>query len=122
MPKPSWRAGVIAVAMLGVAVVVAWFIYKRSVAYDVPGGTVKGAISSVQSAPGAPPALTFGDSSLTWVGGLPVLRLRGDAHAIGAAHGRLLAPSLAAIVQAASPSIQHTVSDDGLRFAPPRRQ
>lgn len=114
MPRPSWRSGVIAVAMLGVAVVVAWFIYKRSVAYDVPGGTVKGAISSVQAAPGAAPALTFGDSSLTWVGGLPVLRLRGDAHAIGAAHGRLLAPSLAAVVRAAAPSIENTVSDDGM--------
>ncbi|MBA3454138.1 MAG: hypothetical protein H0T42_13675 [Deltaproteobacteria bacterium] len=94
--------------------VVAWFIYKRSVAYDVPGGSVKGAISSVQAAPGSPPALTFGDSSLTWVGGLPVLRLRGDAHAMGAAHGRLLAPSLAAVVRAALPSIERTVSDDGL--------
>ena len=114
MPRPSWRAGVIAVAMLGVAVVVAWFIYKRSVAYDLPGGTAKGAISTVQSAPGAPPALTYGDSSLTWVGGLPVLRLRGDAHAIGAAHGRLLGPSLAAVVRASAPSIEHTVSDDGL--------
>jgi len=114
MPRPSWRAGVIAVAMLGVAVVVAWFIYKRSVAYDVPGGAAKGAISTVQSAPGAPPALTYGDSSLTWVGGLPVLRLRGDAHAIGAAQGRLLGPSLAAVVRASAPSIEHTVSDDGL--------
>lgn len=114
MPRPSWRAGVIAVAMLGVAVVVAWFIYKRSVAYDVPPGEVKGAISSTQSAPGATPALSFGASSLTWVGGLPVLRARGDAHAIGAAHGRLLAPLLADVVQASAPSISGTVSDDGM--------
>ncbi len=114
MPRPSWRAALIALAMLGVAVVVAWFIYKRSVAYDVPSGTLKGVISSVQTAPGAPPALTFGDSSLTWVGGLPVLRLRGDAHAIGAAHGRLLAPSLAAVVRAAAPSVENTVSRDGM--------
>ncbi len=114
MPRPSWRSGVIAVAMLGVAVVVGWFIYKRSVAYDVPEGVVKGAISAVQAAPGAPPALAFGDSSLTWVGGLPVLRLRGDAHAIGAAHGRLLGPSLAAVVQASAPSIERTVSNAGL--------
>ena len=75
MPRPTWRAGVIAVAMLGVAVIVAYFIYKRTVAYDIPGGEAKGAITSVQSAPGAQPALTYGNASLAWVGGLPVLRV-----------------------------------------------
>ncbi len=114
MPRPTWRAGVIAVAMLGVAVIVAYFIYKRTVAYDIPGGAVKGAITSVQSAPGAPPALTFGDASLTWVGGLPVLRVVGDAHTVGAAHGRLLAPWLAPVVRAHGPSIESTVTDEGL--------
>ena len=113
LPRP-WRAGVIAVAMLGVALVVGWFIYRRSVTYDVPSGEVSGAITSVQAAPGAPPALIYGASSLAWVGGLPVLRLAGEAHAFGAAHGRLLAPWLPAVVAAAMPSIEHTVSDDGL--------
>ena len=41
-PLRPWRAGVIAVAMLGVALIVAWFIYRRSVAYDMPGGEVHG--------------------------------------------------------------------------------
>jgi hypothetical protein len=113
LPRP-WRAGVIAVAMLGVALVVGWFIYRRSVTYDVPSGEVSGTITSVQGAPGAPPALIYGASSLAWVGGLPVLRLAGEAHAFGAAHGRLLAPWLPAVVAAAMPSIEHTVSDDGL--------
>ncbi len=112
-PRP-WRAGVIAVAMLGVALVVGWFIYRRSVTYDVPSGEVSGAIASEQAAPGAPPSLTYSGSSLTWVGGLPVLRISGEAHAFGAAHGRLLAPWLPPVVAAAAPSIEHTVSDDGL--------
>ncbi|MBA3462596.1 MAG: hypothetical protein H0T46_21755 [Deltaproteobacteria bacterium] len=109
-----WRAGVIALAMVGVALVVGWFIYRRSVSYDVPSGEVSGAVTSVQSAPGAAPALMYGTSSLTWVGGLPVLRLTGEAHAIGAAHGRLLAPWLPPVVAAAMPSIEHTINDDGV--------
>jgi hypothetical protein len=112
-PRP-WRAGVIAVAMLGVAIIVAWFIYKRSVAYDMPGGDVQGPISQVQAAPGAPPALVFGSSSLAWTGGIPVLRTTGDAHGIGAAHGRLLAPLLPSVVAAALPSIEGTVGTSGL--------
>lgn len=114
MPRPSWRAAVIALAMLGVAVVVAWFIYRRSVTYDVPGGSTSGAIGVTRSAPGAPPALTYGPASLTWAGGLAVLRVRGDAHAMGAAHGRLLAPWLPDVVRAHLPSISQTVSTDGL--------
>jgi len=113
VPRP-WRAGVIAIAMLGVAVVVAWFIYRRSVAYDMPPGEVQGEISSVQLAPGAPPALVYGNASLVWTGGVAVLRVAGDGHAIGAAHGRLLAPWLPQITAAAAPSIAGTVSDDGM--------
>src|SRR5882724_8448156 len=112
-PRP-WRAGVIAVALLGVAVVVAWLIYRRSVAYEVPDGEVRGEIAVTQTAPGAAPRLAYGASSLEWLGGIAVLRASGDAHAIGAAHGRLLAPLLAPVVRAANPSIEATVSDDGL--------
>ena len=114
MPRPTWRAGVIAVAMLGVAVIVAYFIYKRTVAYDIPAGQAKGAITSVQPAPGAQASLTYGTASLTWVGGLPVLRVTGDAHTVGAAHGRLLAPWLADVVRAHAPSIEGTVTDEGM--------
>jgi hypothetical protein len=108
-----WRAGVIALAMVGVALVVAWFIYRRTVAYDVPPGEVEGEIAAVPPGPGAPPALAYGNSSLAWLGGVAVLRVAGDAHAIGAAHGRLLAPWLRPMVAAAAPSIAGTVSDDG---------
>src|SRR5262249_13974170 len=110
----SWRAGMIALALVGVMVIVAWFIFQRSVAYDMPAGEVQGDIAQRQAAPGTPPTLTFGPSSLTWAGSVPVLRITGDAYAIGAAHGRLLAPALAAMVRAAAPSIENTVSYDGL--------
>ncbi len=100
--------------MLGVAVIVGWFIYRRSVAYDMPGGEVHGPISQVQVAPGSPPALVYGTASLAWLGGIPVLRATGDAHAIGAAHGRLLSRWLAPMVLAAAPSIEGTVGRGGM--------
>ena len=110
-PRP-WRAAVIAVAMLGVTVVVAWFIYRRSVAYEMPSGSVSGAIS-LQTTPNATPSLAFGASSLGWNGSIAVLHATGDAHAIGAAHGRLLGPHIAGVVAGASPSIQGTVGKGG---------
>lgn len=109
-----WRAAVIAVAMVGVAVIVTWFIYRRSVAYEMPGGSATGALAHVQSAPGAPPSLIYREASLTWAGSIPVLRVAGDAHAIGAAHGRLLAPYVPAVVRATAPSIARTVGTSGL--------
>ncbi|MFT3699438.1 MAG: C45 family autoproteolytic acyltransferase/hydrolase [Kofleriaceae bacterium] len=111
-PRP-WRAGFITIAMVGVALVVAWFIYRRSVAYEFPGGSVSGEITQQQAVPGTRPRLEFGTSSLEWAGGLAVLRATGDAHAIGAAHGRLLAPLLPAIVAATKPAIEATITDDG---------
>jgi isopenicillin-N N-acyltransferase-like protein len=110
-PRP-WRAGAIALAMVGVAIVVTWFIYRRSVAYDIPPGEVHGELAWRRDASTAP-RLMFNGSTLEWLGGLPVLHLNGDAHAIGAAHGRLLAPLLAAVVRAHAPSIEGTVADDG---------
>lgn len=111
-PRP-WRAAGIALALLGVALVVAWFIYRRSVAYDVPDGGVSGEIIGTQDAPGAPPVLTYGSSRLHWAGGLAVLHAAGESHAIGAAQGRLLAPYLGAFLAAARPSIEGTITDEG---------
>ena len=111
-PKP-WRAGMIAIAMVGVAIVVAWFIYRRSVAYEFPGGAVSGEITEQQAAPGARPVLSFNTATLQWDGGLAVIRASGDAHAIGAAHGRLLGPLLPAMVAAVRPTIEGTITDDG---------
>jgi len=112
-PRP-WRAAGIAAALLGVAVIVAWFIYRRSVAYEVPAGSVHGVITETDTAPGAPVVLAYNASSLEWAGGIAVLRASGDAHAIGAAHGRLLAPLLPPVTRAMQPSIEGTVSDEGL--------
>ncbi|MGE3459624.1 MAG: C45 family autoproteolytic acyltransferase/hydrolase, partial [Kofleriaceae bacterium] len=113
MSRP-WRAAGIALGMLGLVLVVTWFIYRRTVTYEAPPGSVSGAVTSVQAGPGAPPALTYGGASLTWAGGIAVLRVTGDAHAIGAAHGRLLAPHLRAAVRATNPSIESTVTHGGM--------
>lgn len=112
-PRP-WRAAGIALAMFGVVLVVAWFIYRRSVAYEVPGGEVRGEIAATQIAPGAPPLLSFNGSTLQWLGGIAVLRTQGESHAIGAAHGRLLAPLITPVIRASHPSVEATVTDDGM--------
>lgn len=109
----SWRAAVIAIGMVGVAGVVAWFIYRRSVAYEMPGGEIRGEITRAQAGPDAPPALVYGTASLAWTGSIPVLRVVGDAHTFGAAHGRLLAPQLPAAARATAPSIDGTVGTGG---------
>jgi hypothetical protein len=112
-PRP-WRAAGIAFALLSVVLVVAWFIYRRSVAYDVPPGEVSGEIRGLQPAPGAPSVLAYNTSTLEWLGGIAILRTQGESHAIGAAHGRLLAPLIAPVIHAARPSIEATVTDEGM--------
>lgn len=111
-PRP-WRAGGIAIGLFAVALLVAWFIYRRSIAYDEPAGDVHGPVTEAQTAPGAPVTLTYNGATLEWAGGIAVLRAGGDSHAIGAAHGRLLAPLLPPVVRAMQPSIEGTVTDEG---------
>jgi hypothetical protein len=85
------RATSLTLLVVLAAVLVAWFIYGRSVTYDVPEGNVVSA-PIVVAAPtgGATPELRFGDASLSRVGELSVLRISGEAHDLGAATGRLL--------------------------------
>ncbi len=60
-------------------------------------------------------ARVCGSSSLEWLGGVAVLHANGDAHAIGAAHGRLLAPLLPGDGRrGARPSIEATITDEGI--------
>jgi hypothetical protein len=112
-PAQPWRTGAISFAMVAVALVVTWFIYRRSVAYDMPPGEARGELAWRRDPATAPPLLTYNSSTLGWQGGIAVLHASGDAHAIGAAHGRLLAPLLPAVVRAHAPTIEATVSDDG---------
>jgi isopenicillin-N N-acyltransferase-like protein len=112
VPRP-WRAALIGVGLLGVAIIVAWFIYRRSVSYDMPGGEVHGDLVMAQSGAGAPARLSYQGATLEWLGGIAVIRATGDPHAIGAAHGRLLAPLVPGVMRAAQTSIEDTVSDDG---------
>jgi Acyl-coenzyme A:6-aminopenicillanic acid acyl-transferase len=98
-PRPG-RAAVIGLGLLAAAGVVTWFIFERSVTYEPPHGEASGTIRwSFPAGPtgptGEPGALVYRDTQLRWNGGIAVLRLRGDAHAMGVAHGRLLSDSLA---------------------------
>src|SRR5687768_16499939 len=90
-PPRTWRAAFFAALLVLGALIVAWFIYRRSVSYDVPGGTPPRAPVVVTQDGGASPRLTYGDASLAWSGRIAVLRASGDPHTIGAAQGRLLA-------------------------------
>lgn len=93
-PRP-WRAAVIGLGLCGAAVVAAWFIFERSVTYELPDGEVGGAVQWLAPArPGERGALAYRSSRLTWRGGLPVLHLEGSVAELGAARGRLLGPEL----------------------------
>jgi isopenicillin-N N-acyltransferase like protein len=106
-----WRAGVMALAIVIMATIVAWFIYRKAVSYDMPDVIVEGALSNDHSGDGN--ALRFGDSTLQYRGGIAVLRTSGEPHQMGAAHGRLLASEIGHFVDAARPSIERIVDNSG---------
>jgi len=99
-----------------VALFVAYVIYRRVVAYVTPDGSVPDLAIVAESKPGENHALQlrFGESSLAYRGQIPVLRLVGEPHTIGAAHGRLLGKAVTATSRVLSPSIERTVSRGGL--------
>ena len=112
-PPRGWRAAMIALGMVLAAVIVGWFIYKRSVHYDVPPGRVSGQLTAdLATTPGSP-VLHFGNATLTWLGGIAVIDARGDAHELGAAQGRLLGSALEATDLAMGPSLASIVGREG---------
>ncbi len=104
-PGRALRAGGLLVGLVITAFVVAWFIYQRSVAYDVPDGEPTVAPVVLEQPSGAPPRLRWADASLAYVGELAVLRARGEPFAVGAAQGRLLAARLPAMARALQPTL-----------------
>ena len=108
-----WRAGAIALAILITATVVAWFIYRKSVTYDMPLVIVEGGLGNDQRN-GELAALRFGTSTLQYRGGIALLRTSGEPHQMGAAHGRLLAGELRHFVNATKPSIARIVDGTGM--------
>jgi hypothetical protein len=124
----SWRAAVIGLGLLAAALVVTWFIFERSVAYEPPGdsGDVGGAVQwTAAGATGAAAtgaavtgalasgALTYRGSRLEWRGGIAVLHLAGRGQALGAAHGRLLAEQVPAVAEVAQRSFDELVRGSG---------
>lgn len=114
-PGRALRAAGLLVGLVVVTFIVAFFIYRRSVAYDVPGGEPpRRPIVLDQPTPGAPTQLRWGDASLSPLGELSVLRAGGEAFAIGAAHGRLLAAQLPAVARGFAPTLAAVAGDGGL--------
>jgi hypothetical protein len=109
------RAALFAAALAVTAVVVAWFIYRRSVSYDAPSITLPPhAVTAYRGAPGAPPVLRWGDAELGWLGGsIAVLRVAGEPAVIGGAHGRLLGSAVADVAAPFTASIRDAVSRGG---------
>ncbi|MCE9576210.1 MAG: hypothetical protein K8W52_23880 [Deltaproteobacteria bacterium] len=113
-PHRVARAVGFLIALLVVAFVVAWFIYRRSVSYDEPGGTAPDdKVVVARDQPGLT-QLRYGQATLGFVGDLRVLRAAGDAHTLGAAQGRLLADRLAAAVASMAPGLDAAVGEGGL--------
>jgi|JI10StandDraft_1071094.scaffolds.fasta_scaffold07037_9 isopenicillin-N N-acyltransferase-like protein len=112
-PGRALRATGLLVALGATALVVAWFIYRRSVAYDVPDGEPVSAPIEVEQVDGVGVGLRWSEARLTHVGGLTVVRAAGEPFAIGAAHGRLLGPRLPATLAGFGPSIDALAGDGG---------
>jgi isopenicillin-N N-acyltransferase-like protein len=114
-PQRALRATGLLAGLVIAAFVVAWFIYRRSVAYDVPGGDPpRHELVFDQPSPGAPARLRWGDASLLTLGEVSVVRASGEPFAIGAAHGRLLAAQIPANVKAFTPTLTGLAGSGGL--------
>ncbi|MBK9029753.1 MAG: hypothetical protein IPL61_00165 [Myxococcales bacterium] len=112
-PQRALRATGLLGGLVVTAFVVAWFIYRRSVAYDVPSGEPTTAPIELEQAAGAGVRLRWADASLAFRGNLTVLRAHGEPFAIGAAQGRLLAARLPAMAAALAPSIDALAGSGG---------
>jgi hypothetical protein len=113
-PPRTWRAAFFAALLVVGALVVAWFIYRRAVSYDVPAGAPPRAPVVVVPAPDGTARLGYGEASLAWRGRIAVLRVAGDPHALGAAQGRLLGREAAAAAATVQPAIDAAAGRDGL--------
>ena len=112
-PQRALRTTGLLVALVVTAFVVAWFIYRRSVAYEVPSGEPVASPIELEQTAGAGTRLRWADASLSYRNNLVVLRASGEPFAIGAAQGRLLAERLPAMARAWAPTIDALAGTGG---------
>ncbi len=112
-PQRALRTTGLLVGLVVTAFVVAWFIYRRSVAYEVPSGEPVAAPIELEETAGAGTRLRWADASLSYRNNLVVLRASGEPFAIGAAQGRLLAERLPAMAAAWAPTIDALAGTGG---------
>ncbi len=107
------RSTVRALGIIGLLLVIAGFvaylIFRRFTAYEVPGGSMPD--TRVAATPDG--RLRYGQSSLERRGRLRVLRLRGGPHAVGAARGRLLGDETYTVGSALDATISHSIPRGG---------
>lgn len=100
------------VGVCALVAVVAYTLYRRVVAYEMPEGSApSGAIEAGTGASGA--TVVLGPASLAHAGRVTHVSLDGDVHALGAQHGRLLRERVREVAATLAPTVAHTVDDDG---------
>lgn len=114
-PQRNLRGIAIAVALLGVCVLVAYFIYQRAVSYTRPSVSFPDAplLMSEDSGADTGTRLGFGESSLAYSGTLAVLRTSDSPQHSGMAHGRLLGALVGRASQPFGVNISETVPEGG---------
>ena len=107
------RGAMFVVVLAFSVMVVAWFIYRRSVSYDVPPSGVANLAIMASPDAAATNAVRWGDNALEFHGGIAQLSVAGDATQLGAAQGRLLASAIAAGIPAMRTAIEDAVAVKG---------
>jgi len=104
-----WRTVAVVSVLVAVAVITATVTFGRLTRYPHPAGDVANAPLTA----GDDGLLRFGAASLERRGRLNVVRVSGTPHAIGAAHGRLLAEAFGPIATSLLPTLDNAISTDG---------
>ncbi|ACY15975.1 carcinine hydrolase/isopenicillin-N N-acyltransferase family protein [Haliangium ochraceum] len=109
------RSVAIAVGLGLVSLLVVALMFDRMVSFVEPATEVPDLALEVEGdlRAGEAPRLVYGDSSLSRVGSLAVLRLRGEPAALGTAHGRLLGRQLGQQQAALAPLLDAAVRSAG---------
>lgn len=115
-PQRNLRGIAIAVVLVLVCALVAYFIYERVVSYTQPGaGTTDHPLVMIEDpTTDTGTRLGFGESSLAHVGTMAVVRMSGQPRFLGAAAGRLLGSGVAKAMSPLHENIAETVPHRGI--------
>lgn len=114
-PQRNLRGVAIAVVLLLMCALVAYFIYERVVSYSRPSISVprRSLVMLEDDTTDSGTRLGAGQSSLAYSGTIRVLRLSGQPIDLGAAHGRLLGDAVSEAMEPLTPTITEAVASGG---------